>query len=206
MQRRTWGSGAAGASGFAPARAGVHAGVSGARAAGARGGPVRPRVRPCACKCGSRAQARATFLGLKHYPIFLDLKDRPVLVAGAGKVALRKVRGLLEAGARVTVVAPEWAPEFESLPVRLLRRRFRARDVAGQILVFAATDDRMVNRRIGMAARSRGVFANIADRAAECDFVVPARVERGGVQVAIATGGRNPRMAAELRRKLEGLW
>jgi len=90
--------------------------------------------------------------------------------------------------------------------VRMRRGRFRARDLAGQALVFAATDDRMVNRRIGLAARRRGIFANIADRAAECDFVVPARVERGGVQVAIATGGRNPRVAAELKRKLEGLW
>lgn len=144
-------------------------------------------------------------MGLKHYPIFLDLKDRPVLVAGAGKVALRKTRGLLEAGARVTVVAPEWAPEFERLPVRLVRRRVRARDVAGMALVFAATNDRKVNQRIGAAARERGIFANIADRAEECDFVVPARVEREGVQVAISTGGRSPRLAVEWRKKLEGL-
>jgi siroheme synthase-like protein len=64
----------------------------------------------------------------------------------------------------------------------------------------------MVNRRIGLATRRGGILANIADRAAECDFGVPARVERGGVQVAIATGGRNPRLAAELKRKLERLW
>ena len=63
--------------------------------------------------------------GLKHYPIFVALRDRPVLVVGAGKVALRKAKGLLEAGARLTVVAPEWEDEFESLPVRLVRRSFR---------------------------------------------------------------------------------
>src|ERR1051326_4859670 len=85
---------------------------------------------------------------MKHYPIFLDLKDRPVLVVGAGRVALRKTRGLLEAGARVTVCAPEWAPDFESLPVRLVRRPFRASDLAGAMLVFAATSDRMTNHRI----------------------------------------------------------
>src|SRR5215831_19133179 len=64
---------------------------------------------------------------LKHYPIFLHLKDRSVLVVGAGKVALRKTKGLLEAGARVTVVAPDVEPEFEDLPVRLVRRRLRRR-------------------------------------------------------------------------------
>src|SRR5690242_10033220 len=81
---------------------------------------------------------RVLQFGLKHYPIFLDLKDRPVLVVGAGRVALRKTRGLLEAGARVTVVAPEWEEEFESLTLRLIRRRFRASDLAGAMLVFAA--------------------------------------------------------------------
>jgi len=139
----------------------------------------------------------------KHYPIFLDLKDRPVLVVGAGKVALRKTRGLLDAGAKVTVVAPDWEPEFDSLPVRLVPRSFRASDLAGAMLVFAATNDRLTNHRIAVAAKGKGVFANIADSAAECDFVVPARVERGSVHVAIATGGENPRLSAGLRRKLE---
>jgi siroheme synthase-like protein len=140
---------------------------------------------------------------MKYYPIFLDLKDRPVLVVGAGKVALRKTRGLIEAGARVTVVAPEWEPEFENLPVRRVVRGFRASDLAGAMLVFAATDDRLTNHRIGVAAKGRGIFANIADSATECDFVVPARVQRGTVQIAVSTGGESPRLSAELRRKLE---
>jgi siroheme synthase-like protein len=140
---------------------------------------------------------------MRHYPIYLDLKDQPVLVIGAGKVALRKTQGLLDAGARVTVVAPQWDARFLKLPVRLVRRRFRIPDMAGAVLVFAATDDRRTNRRAGVAAKARGIFANIADSAAECGFLAPARVERGGVQVAISTGGVNPRLAAELRRKLD---
>jgi precorrin-2 dehydrogenase / sirohydrochlorin ferrochelatase len=140
---------------------------------------------------------------LKYYPIFLDLKDKPVLVVGAGKVALRKARGLVEAGARVTVVAPESEPEFDELPVKMVARRFRASDFAGMMLIFAATDDRLTNHRIAIAAKGRGVFANIADSAEECDFVVPARLHRGNVQVAVSTGGDNPRLSAELRRKLE---
>jgi siroheme synthase-like protein len=140
---------------------------------------------------------------LRHYPIFLDLQDRPILVVGAGRVALRKVKGLLESGARVTVVAPAWESEFEELPVRMVRRRFRASDLAGAMLVFAATDDRLANHRIGIAAKGKGVFANIADCAEECDFVVPARVQRGSLQIAVSTGGESPRLAAELRKKLE---
>jgi precorrin-2 dehydrogenase/sirohydrochlorin ferrochelatase len=140
---------------------------------------------------------------LRYYPIFLDLKDRPVLVVGAGKVALRKTRALLEAGARVTVVAPEWEAEFETLPVRMVPRRFRASDLSGAVLIFAATDDRLTNHRIGIAAKGRGVFANIADSAEECHFIVPARLQRGSVQVAISSGGESPRLSADLRKKLE---
>jgi precorrin-2 dehydrogenase/sirohydrochlorin ferrochelatase len=141
--------------------------------------------------------------GLRFYPVFLDLKDRPVLVVGGGKIALRKARGLIEAGAQVTVVAPQWVPEFEALPVRLVQRRFRATDLAGFRLVFAATNERVTNHQIGVAARRRGMLANIADSAGECDFIVPARLERGHVQIAVSTGGQNPRLAAALRRKLE---
>ncbi len=141
--------------------------------------------------------------GLRHYPIFIDLKGRPVLVVGAGKVALRKTRGLVEAGAQVTVVAPEWEQELESLPVRLVHRRFRASDLAGVMLVFAATDDRLANHRIAIAAKGRGVLANIADSPEECDFLVPARVQRDNLEIAVSTGGASPRLAADLRRKLE---
>ncbi len=126
-----------------------------------------------------------------------------MLVVGAGKVALRKTRGLLEAGARVTVVAPRWAPEFVSLPVRLLRRRFRASDLRGVCLAFTATDDRRVNHRVAIEAKRRGIPVNVADAPGECDFLVPARVRSGHLQVAISTSGRSPRLAAELRRRIE---
>jgi siroheme synthase-like protein len=142
----------------------------------------------------------------RWYPVFLDLAGRTVLVAGAGNVALRKTRGLVDVGASVTVVAPEHLPEFEGLPVRLMRRRFRASDLAGAVLVFAATDDRAVNRRIGALARERGVFVNVADSAEECGFLTPARVSRGNVQIAIATGGTNPRVSAQVRRRIEKAW
>ncbi|MCC6860204.1 MAG: bifunctional precorrin-2 dehydrogenase/sirohydrochlorin ferrochelatase [Bryobacterales bacterium] len=140
---------------------------------------------------------------MAYYPLFLDLRERPVLVAGAGKVALRKTRGLLEAGARVTVVAPAWAPEFEKLPVRLLRRRFRKSDLEGALLAFAATGDRRVNRALALEAKRRGILVNVADSAPECDFLVPARIRKDNLQIAISTGGTEPRIAAALRRKIE---
>lgn len=140
-----------------------------------------------------------------HYPIFLALSGRPVLVAGAGKVALRKVTGLLETGARVTVVAPEALPEFERLGAHLRKRRFRLSDLNGMALAFAATNDRKVNRAVALEAKRRGIPVNVADCPEECDFLVPARVRSGEVQIAVSTGGHSPRLAAELRRKLESV-
>jgi siroheme synthase-like protein len=137
------------------------------------------------------------------YPIFLDLAGKPVLVAGAGKVALRKTRGLLEAGARVTVVAPRWEPEFEQLPVCLRKRAVRVSDLRGARLVFTATSDRAANHAVAREARRRRIPVNVADAAGECDFLVPARVRRGPLQIAISTSGESPREAVAWKRRIE---
>jgi siroheme synthase-like protein len=138
-----------------------------------------------------------------YYPVFLDLRGREVLVVGAGQVALRKVRGLVESEAKVTVVSPQMLAEFEALPVRLLRRKFRRPDVKTQALVFAATDQRDVNRLVGEIASSKGIPVNIADAPSECGFLVPSRIRQGNVQIAISTSGRDPRLAVALRKRIE---
>ena len=142
---------------------------------------------------------------MAYYPIFTDITGRSVLVVGAGRVGLRKIRGLVEAGAHVTVVAPDGRSDLERLPATWRRRRFRRTDVEDMALVFAATDDRRVNRRVAMEARRLGIPVNVADAPGEGNFIVPARLRSGEVQIAISTGGRSPRLAAALRRKLEAL-
>ena len=131
-------------------------------------------------------------LTVPHYPIFLDLTGKPVLVVGAGRVALRKVKGLLEGGARVTVVAPRAAPEFGRLVVKWRRRSFRKTDLDGKVLAFTATDDRKVNRLVAQEARRRSIPVNVADAPDECDFLVPSRVRSGNLQIAISTGSGGP--------------
>jgi precorrin-2 dehydrogenase/sirohydrochlorin ferrochelatase len=137
------------------------------------------------------------------YPLFLDIEGRRVVIAGGGKVALRKAQGLAEAGARITAVAPRFDAGFEGLPVERIERAFQESDTVGAMLVFAATDSRDVNHRIAELAKERGIPANIADAPEECGFIVPARIRRGDVQIAVSTGGTDPSRAASLRRKLE---
>ncbi len=136
------------------------------------------------------------------YPIFLDLRGRKVLVAGAGKVALRKTKSLLEAGAVVTVIAPETDTAFAALDVRYLARKARPADVKGKSLVFAATNHRETNQRLAQAATKLGIPANIADAPEECTFLVPARYRAQDVHIAVSTGGKDPRIAVKVRDKI----
>ncbi len=141
------------------------------------------------------------------YPVMLNLRDRPVLVVGGGEVALRKIEGLLAQGARVTVVAPEVAPDVEELArrgaIELRRRGHQAGDAAGFALVFAATDDRAVNGRVCAEAQDAGIWVNVADDPEFCTFHLPARVQRGAMQLAVASDGGAPFVVRRLRQMLE---
>ena len=141
------------------------------------------------------------------YPVFLDLKERPVLVVGGGRVAARKVEGLLAAGARVTVVAPRaeariraWARQGR---VCWQARGFEPGDLAGMELAFIATSDSRANRAAAAEAERRGVWANVADDPSACRFLVPAVLRRGRLTVAVGTQGASPELAAWVRDRID---
>jgi len=143
----------------------------------------------------------------KFYPVFIDLAGRRCLVVGGGTVAARKVRSLLDSGARVVVVSPSVCEEVERLAaegrVEWRRREFADYDLEGSFLVIGATDSHEVNRRVFREAERRAMLANIVDEPEVCNFIVPALVRRGEFQVAISTGGASPVLARKLRRELE---
>lgn len=134
------------------------------------------------------------------YPIVVRLADRPVLVVGGGRVALRKVQGLLAAGAAVAVVAPTVLDELAALDgVRVHRRAYERDDVAGHVLVIAATDEPAVQQQVFDDGERLGVLVNAADDPDRCSFILPAVVRRGPVIVAVSTQGRSPALAGHLR-------
>ncbi|MHC4480988.1 MAG: precorrin-2 dehydrogenase/sirohydrochlorin ferrochelatase family protein [Planctomycetota bacterium] len=141
------------------------------------------------------------------YPIFADLSDRPVLVVGGGQVAARKVKGLLESGAAVSVVAPQLCAKLEELACRdgadVQRREFAPSDLDGKWLVVAATDDAALNEAICRKAVRRRIFCNAVDQPDACSFHVPAVARRGLLQLAISTGGASPALARRIRQRLE---
>jgi precorrin-2 dehydrogenase/sirohydrochlorin ferrochelatase len=139
-----------------------------------------------------------------HYPVNLVLEGRPVLVVGGGSVAVGKVAGLLEAGAEVTVVAPEVRDEIAARGVVVERRRYERSDLDGQRLVVVAVDDPAVAQAVSDDADAAGIWVNSADDPARCTFTLPSRLRRGDLLVTVSTGGRSPALAAWLRRRLEG--
>jgi siroheme synthase-like protein len=137
------------------------------------------------------------------YPIFLDLAGRRCVVVGGGEVATRKASRLSQAGAEVVVVSPRVGPELEGMGVGIWHRPYEYGDLEDADLAFAATDSREVNAAVAREANERGVLINVADRPSEGDFAVPSTLRRGGLQVAVSTGGASPTLARRIKDHLE---
>lgn len=140
------------------------------------------------------------------YPVILQLRGRRAVVVGGGKVAARKIHGLLEAGAEIVMIAPEAEPELQALAAGGMivwkKKRFDPDDLAEAFLVIAATNDRKVNEAVAQAA-APGQLVNVVDDPERCDFHVPAVIRRGPLTIAVSTGGASPAVARRIRRELE---
>lgn len=141
-----------------------------------------------------------------YYPIMLKLAGKKVVVVGGGKVAERKIFGLLETKANITVVAPKISMEVQQLvangKIVWLAKSFSMEDIEGAFMVFAATNEKDLNQQIKDAAEACPLIT-IADDPDGSDFHVPAKVQRGRLTVAVSTGGASPTLARKIRGQLE---
>ena len=155
------------------------------------------------------------------FSIELNLEDKNVLVVGGGRIALRKVKTLLPTGARITVVAPQFDPEFHSLEqsamsdegsklkaqCSLLNRPYEPLDLRGVFMVFICTDQPAVNAQVSNDARARRILVNNACDYLDGDFIVPARMDFGeNIAVTVSTQGRAPSLAKKLKQKIQAEW
>jgi precorrin-2 dehydrogenase/sirohydrochlorin ferrochelatase len=131
----------------------------------------------------------------------------PCAVIGGGEVAERKVRGLVERGAEVTVISASASEEIAALAasgaIKWNRRPWRAGDLAGFEMVFCTLNDPEAARMAAAEARKLGTPINVADQPELCTFIAPAVVRRGDLQIAISTSGASPALAARIRAALE---
>ena len=141
---------------------------------------------------------------MPHFPMFVDLKNKPILVVGGGAVALRKLKKLAPYGGVPTVVAPEIHPEIFALGIEVKERCFCESDLTSRpALVIAATDDEVINREVARFCKSLNIPVNVADSPEDCTFLFPALVQRGEFSAGISTGGASPTAAVYFKERLE---
>ena len=146
---------------------------------------------------------------MRYYPIYLDLKGRKALLVGGGAIAEGKALQLVAAGARVTIVSPELTEALrasvERGEINHRNGTFIEEDLNGVVLVISATDDRKVNEEVANAAAERGLLRNVVDQPDLCDFITPALVTRGELQISVSTGGGSPTLTQRVKREVAAL-
>ncbi len=144
---------------------------------------------------------------MSYFPIFVEMKKRRCLMIGGGMVAERKIAGLLEAGAVVTVISPDVTERIarwsKDKLIQFVARRYQSGDLSSYELAFVATDDGKVNTAAFEEGRARGVWVNCADDPMHCDFILPSVLRRGDLTVAVSSGSSSPALARTIREELE---
>ena len=142
----------------------------------------------------------------KYYPINLNLENKQCLVIGAGVVAERKIKRLLEYGVNVTVVSPNFSRGINMLAkkdrIRLIQRRVNLKDIRGKFLVISAAGERRVNSLVSKYCKESNILVNVVDSPSECNFILPSVVKRGNLTISISTEGISPALAKKIRQDL----
>lgn len=141
---------------------------------------------------------------MPYFPLFIDLRNKPVLIVGGGNVALRKLEKLLPYGPYITVLAPEVSPEVLAAGAgNIILDKFSSVYLKDQELVIAATNDRKLNHKIATICKDRKIAVNVVDNRDDCSFIFPALVRKGDVSVGISTGGASPTAAIWAKEKID---
>ena len=145
-----------------------------------------------------------------YLPLSLKIEGRLALVIGGGKVAGRKVRSLLECGARVTVISPSLAPSLVELVdegrIKHQSREYCRGDLKGAFLAVIATNDHVANSAAVEEAESGGVLVCDASDGEAGDFIFPATLRQGDLTISVSTGGTSPLLAKQIKEGLETLY
>lgn len=146
----------------------------------------------------------------KYYPIMLDIKEKKCVVIGGGNIAYRKVISLLEAGAKVTVISKEINEDIKLLlkdqVVECIEEKYDFKYINDCYLVYAATDDKEVNELVYSQCSEKNILVNVVDKPEICNFIVPSKLQRGNLTIAISTNGKSPMLSRKIRQDLEKVY
>jgi len=142
-----------------------------------------------------------------YYPIYVQLNEQPCVVIGGGKIAEGKVDGLLAANAKVKIISPELTPYLHDLvkqnQVEYVARHYQVGDLTGAFMVICATDQTEINHQVWQEASANRQLVNVVDDTPHCNFIAPAILRKGDLNIAISTGGKAPALAVRLKQRLQ---
>lgn len=139
------------------------------------------------------------------YPINLKLKDIEITVIGGGEVAYRKCKNFLGFGKSVKVVSENFIEKFSTIEskVEIINDSYKEEYIKSSFIVVAATNNKEVNKKIGIYCRNNGKLVNVVDDIELSNYTVPSCVKRGDLLISISTGGNSPSLSSKIKRELE---
>ncbi len=145
-----------------------------------------------------------------YFPLFINIKEKDILVFGGGNIATRRIKAMLPYGACIRIVAPEISEELQQLAERngnliLDYRKYKLSELQKPDFVLAATNDEKVNQTIFRECRHKGILVNVASNRELCDFYFPGVVQQGDITVGITANGKNHKKAAEVTEQIRKL-
>lgn len=145
-----------------------------------------------------------------YFPLFINIKEKDILVFGGGNIATRRIKAMLPYGACIRIVAPEISEELQQLAeqnVNLILdyRKYKLSELQKPDFVLAATNDEKVNQTIFRECRHKGILVNVASNRELCDFYFPGVVQQGDITVGITANGKNHKKAAEVTEQIRKL-
>ena len=139
------------------------------------------------------------------YPINLELKDVEITIIGGGDVAYRKCKNFLAFGKTVKVVSNKFIDEFYKLKdkVEMIEDVYKEDYIRNSFIVVAATNNKEINKRIGIYCRNSGKLVNVVDDIELSNYTVPSYIKRGDLLISISTGGKSPSLSSKIKKELE---
>ena len=139
------------------------------------------------------------------YPINLEIKDIKITIIGGGEVAYRKCKNFLDFGKSIRVISPEFIDKFDLIKkdIELVYDMYKEEYIKDSFIVVAATNNKEINKNIGIYCRNYGKLINVVDDIHLSNYTVPSYIKRGDLLISISTGGKSPSLASKIKKELE---
>lgn len=142
-----------------------------------------------------------------YFPMFMDISEKKIFVVGAGTIAKRRIRALVQFTDGLTVIAPEVNPELNEMEkngqIRILRKKYESSDISGADLVIAAANDHKTNENVYQVCREQGILVNVCSDKTKCDFYFPGLAVKDDVVAGVTANGSNHKKAKMVVEKIE---